>query len=64
MAAFVALKNKKNKKKIDTRSNDILQAPQKQLEEITRMGGIIPELRAQRLHPLTAECRYFQNLAG
>lgn len=43
-AAFTALK-----KRIGTRADQILKASQSQLEEVTRMGGIVPELRAQRL---------------
>ncbi len=45
--AFAALK-----KKVGTRPEQILKASQKQLEEITRMGGIFPELRAQRLRQI------------
>ena len=45
--AFAALK-----KKIGTRPEQILRASQKQLEKITRMGGIVPELRAQRLRQI------------
>jgi endonuclease III len=52
-AAFAALK-----KKIGTRPQQILKASQKQLEEITRMGGIVPELRAQRLRQV-AELVHF-----
>ena len=43
-AAFAALK-----KRIGTRPAQILKASQEQLEEITRLGGIVPEVRAQRL---------------
>ena len=46
-AAFAALK-----KRIGTRPQQILKASQEQLEEITRMGGIVPELRAQRLRQI------------
>ena len=46
-AAFAALK-----KKVGTRPGHILKASQEQLEEITRMGGIVPELRAQRLRQI------------
>lgn len=53
MAAFATLK-----KKIGTRSEQILKASQKQLEEITRMAGIVPELRAQRLRQI-AEVAHF-----
>jgi len=52
-AAFAALK-----KKIGTRPEQILKASQKQLEEITRMGGMVPELRAQRLRQI-AELAHF-----
>lgn len=56
-AAFAALK-----KKIGTRSEQILKASQKQLEEITRMGGIVPELRAQRLRQIAELVHYiFKN---
>jgi endonuclease-3 len=51
--AFAALK-----KKVGTRPEQILKASQKQLEEITRMGGIVPELRAQRLRQI-AELVHF-----
>ena len=52
-AAFTALK-----KKIGTRPEQILKASQKQLEEITRMGGIVPELRAQRLRQIAELVHY------
>ena len=52
-AAFKALK-----KKIGTRPEQILKASQKQLEEITRMGGIVPELRAQRLRQIAELVHY------
>ena len=52
-AAFAALK-----KKIGTRPEQILKASQKQLEEITRMGGIVPELRAQRLRQIAELVHY------
>jgi len=45
--AFAALK-----KKVGTRPAQILKASQEQLEEITRVGGIVPELRAQRLRQI------------
>jgi endonuclease III len=43
-AAFAALK-----KKIGTKPEEILKASDAKLIEITRMGGMVPELRAQRL---------------
>ena len=46
-AAFAALK-----KKVGTRPGEILKATQAQLEEVTRIGGIVPELRAQRLRQI------------
>jgi endonuclease III len=52
-AAFAALK-----KKIGTRPGEILKASQKQLEEITRIGGIVPELRAQRLRQIAELAHY------
>lgn len=52
-AAFTELKEK-----IGTRPEQILKASQKQLEKITRMGGIVPELRAQRLRQI-AELVHF-----
>ena len=52
-AAFTALK-----KKIGTRAEQILKATQEQLEEITRMGGIVPELRAQRLRQIAELAHY------
>ena len=51
--AFAALK-----KKVGTRPEQILKASLRQLEEITRMGGIVPALRAQRLHQI-AELVHF-----
>jgi endonuclease III len=60
-AAFAALK-----KKIGTRPDQILKASQKQLEEITRMGGIVPELRARRLRQIAELVHYIfkNNLAA
>jgi endonuclease-3 len=60
-AAFAALK-----KKIGTRAEQILKASQKHLEEITRMGGIIPELRTQRLRQIAELAHYIfkDNLAA
>ena len=52
-AAFTALK-----KKVGTRPDQILKASPKQLEEITRMGGIVPELRAQRLRQIAELVHY------
>jgi endonuclease-3 len=46
-AAFAALK-----KKVGTRPKEILKASLAKLEEITRMGGIVPEVRAQRLRQI------------
>jgi endonuclease III len=60
-AAFAALK-----KKVGTRPEQILKASLKHLEEITRMGGIEPEVRAQRLRQI-AELVHFifkDNLEG
>ncbi len=54
--AFAALK-----KKIGTRPDQILKASQKQLEEITRMGGMAPELRAQRLRQIAELVHYIFN---
>ncbi len=51
--AFAALK-----KNVGTRADQILKASQQQLEEVTRMGGIVPELRAQRLRQI-AELVHF-----
>lgn len=60
-AAFTALK-----KKIGTRPEQILEASREQLEEITRMGGIVPELRAQRLRQIAELAHYIfkDNLAA
>lgn len=60
-AAFAALK-----KKVGTRADQILEASQKQLEEITRMGGMVPELRAQRLRQIAEVVHYIfkDNLAA
>jgi len=55
-AAFTALK-----KKIGTRAEQILKASQKQLEQITSMGGIVPELRAQRLRQIAELVHYIFN---
>jgi endonuclease III len=46
------------KKKIGTSPAQILKASQKQLEEITRIGGIVPELRAQRLRQIAELVHY------
>lgn len=46
-AAFAALK-----KRVGTRPEKILAAPEQTLLEIARLGGIMPELRAQRLHQI------------
>ena len=46
-AAFAALK-----KKVGTRPLQILDAPDKELEQVTRLGGMVPELRAQRLRQI------------
>jgi endonuclease III len=45
--AFAALK-----KRVGTRPQQILKASGKQLLEITRLGGMVPELRAQRLRQI------------
>jgi endonuclease III len=52
-AAFVALK-----KEVGTRPEQILKTSPKRLEKITRLGGIVPELRAQRLRQI-AELVHF-----
>lgn len=52
-AAFAALK-----KKVGTRPEQILKASQKKLEEITRIGGIFPELRAQRFRQIAELVHY------
>ena len=52
-AAFAMLK-----KKIGTRPAQILKASHGQLEEITRMGGIVPEVRAQRLRQIAELAHY------
>jgi endonuclease III len=52
-AAFAALK-----KKVGTKPQQILKASLKQLEEITRMAGIVPELRAQRLRQIAELAHY------
>lgn len=52
-AAFAALK-----KRIGTRPGQILKASPTQLEEITRMGGIVPELRARRLRHIAELAHY------
>jgi endonuclease III len=46
-AAFAALK-----KKVGTKPQEILKASDSELLEITRMGGMVPELRAQRLRQI------------
>ena len=60
-AAFTMLK-----KKIGTRPQQILKAPLKQLEEITRMAGIVPELRARRLRQIAELAHHIlkDDLAG
>lgn len=45
--AFAALK-----KKVGTKAQEILKASDDELLEITRMGGMVPELRAQRLRQI------------
>jgi len=52
-AAFAALK-----KRIGTKPQQILKATLKQLEEITRMAGIVPEVRAQRLRQIAELAHY------
>jgi endonuclease III len=52
-AAFTALK-----KRVGTSPDQILKASQTELEEITRMGGIVPELRAQRLRQIAETVRF------
>ena len=52
-AAFATLK-----KKIGTRPAQILKASLGQLEEITRMGGVAPEVRAQRLRQIAELAHY------
>jgi endonuclease-3 len=46
---FAALKNE-----IGLRPKDILDAPVAKLREVMRVGGIVPELRAQRLREIAA----------
>jgi endonuclease III len=60
-AAFAALK-----KKVGTRPEQILKASLKQLEEITRLGGMAPEVRAQRLRQIAELVHYIfkDNLAA
>lgn len=60
-AAFAVLK-----KKVGTRPEHILKASPKQLEEIARLGGIEPEVRAQRLRQLAEIVHYIfkDNLAA
>jgi endonuclease III len=60
-AAFAALK-----KKVGTRPEQILKATQDQLVKITRMGGIVPELRAVRLRQIAEIAHYIfkDNLAA
>ncbi|HTS37613.1 MAG TPA: hypothetical protein VMH04_18200 [Candidatus Solibacter sp.] len=52
-AAFAALKEK-----VGTRPEKIIKARQQQLIEIARMGGIFPELRADRLRKIAEITRY------
>ncbi len=54
------------KKKIGTKPQQILKAPLRQLEEITRMAGIVPEVRAQRLRQIAELAHYIfkDDLAG
>jgi len=62
--AYLADDEKRNtafatlKKKIGTRPAQLLKASQEQLEEITRLGGIFPELRAQRLRQIAELAHY------
>lgn len=52
-AAFASLK-----KKVGTRPDQILKASPRKLEEITRMGGIEPEVRAQSLRQIAELVHY------
>jgi endonuclease-3 len=53
-AAFVALK-----KNVGTRATQILKASTEELVEITCLGGIVPELRAQRLRQIAKLVHHF-----
>lgn len=59
--AFAALK-----KRVGTRADQILKASRKELEDITRLGGIVPELRAQRLRQIAETVHFIfkDDLAG
>ena len=46
------------KKEVGIRPADILGAPEKKLVEILRLGGIVPELRAQRLREIAARVKH------
>jgi len=60
-AAFAALREK-----VGTRADQILKASSEQLEQITRMGGMAPEVRAQRLRQIAELVHYIfkDNLAA
>jgi len=46
------------KKEVGLRPDDILGAPDRKLVEILRLGGIVPELRAQRLREIAARVKH------
>lgn len=54
------------KEKFGTAPDKVLAAPEKELRDILRLGGIFPELRAQRLKEIAARVRdqYAGNLAA
>jgi endonuclease III len=46
------------KKQVGLRPDEILAAPVEKLREILRLGGIVPELRAERLHEIAARVKH------
>jgi len=46
------------KKQVGLRPDDILAAPVEKLREILRLGGIVPELRAERLREIAARVKH------
>jgi endonuclease III len=46
------------KKQVGLRPDDILAAPVEKLREVLRLGGIVPELRAERLREIAARVKH------
>lgn len=46
------------KKEVGLRPDDILSAPEEKLRAVLKLGGIVPELRAQRLREIAARVKH------